>query len=363
MEERLARLVATGEDEKMWSAEAAAEKLAHHYRRHGLQDDVERVLLVAGGMKEQAATRAKAMVAQSWLQGLHELCSAFGLREHAARLLDRIAELGLETRDEMKEVRHSFEISEEQILRVVDETLEGSFQEVHLRLVVRYISRLGDVRDQLARLSSSSPVGFLIPRQLMDEDGRPVAKIDTLDAEPDGHLVLLMAQNVGFSAIFVRRVMEAMVERGVLAEPVMQDLVARSPLFVDRNEPLVMEGLRAYLKGDATVSIHLLVPQIEAAIRQLAGIVGAPTSKPNRTGGMDHRLLDEHLRDPLVTSTHTEDVAVYLRVPFTDWRGINLRNSLCHGFAPAASFTMGLADQVMHTVLLLLLVHEETEED
>ncbi len=363
LEQRLARLAATGEDEKAWSAEAAAEKLARHYRRNGLQEDVERVLLAAGGMRERAATRAKAMVAQSWLQRLYELYAAFGLRDHAARLLKRIAELGPGTRDEMKEVRHSFEISEEQIQQIVGETLEGSFQEVHLRLVVRYIPRLGDVKEQLARLSSSAPISFLIPRQLMDEDGRPVATIDTLDADPDGHLVLFMVHNIGFSAIFVRRVMDAMVTNGILSESVMQDLVDRSPLFVARNEPLVMEGVRAYLKGDAIGSIHLLVPQIEAAVRQLAGLVGAPILKPNRSGGMDHRLFDEHLRDPLVTTTLTEDVATYLRVLFTDRRGINLRNSVCHGFIPAASFTMGLADRVMHTVLLLLLVDEDRGEE
>lgn len=361
LEDRLARLTDPAKPGDPWAADAVAERLARHYRRKAQPEEVARVLLASGALREEAAKQADALVAQGWLEDLHDRYRAFGLEKEAARLRTRIRELGPAVVDGMKATTHTFNVTAEQMKSFVDAVLEGEPERARLRFVVRYIPSIQDIKQQLAELSSRAPFSFLINRKLMDEHGRPVADIGSLEADPEGHTVLQMAQNMALASIFMREVLAAMCDRGILNEAIATELVERSPLYDPPQRLLVNRGFQAYLSNDPVVAIHILVPQIEAGVRTLAGLVGAQLLKPNKNGGMDHRLLDELLRDPIVVTTLGDDACTYLRVLYTDRRGVNLRNSVCHGLAPALSFNMGWADRVVHT-LLLLLGMELTEE-
>ena len=106
-------------------------------------------------------------------------------------------------------------------------------------------------------------------------------------------------------------------------------------------------------------SLHILLPQIEAIIRNLAEKIGVPILKPSRSGGFFYKTLDELLRDPKIAEVLGEDLCLYFRVLLTDPRGWNLRNDVCHGISHIETFNQNTADRVLHALLCLALVKEK----
>lgn len=134
----------------------------------------------------------------------------------------------------------------------------------------------------------------------------------------------------------------------------------KSPVFDEDKLPLVEEGLRAYFAGQHAVAVHLLVPQVEAAIRRLAIITGVMPYRRKKED-LELRSLGGLLGDPQLEAVLGPRLALYLRVLLTDVRGWNLRNEVCHGLLQAAHLGPALADRILHVVLLLthLRVHPE----
>src|SRR5690606_12004382 len=111
--------------------------------------------------------------------------------------------------------------------------------------------------------------------------------------------------------------------------------------------------------GSYINSVHLLIPQIEDAIRNLVEISGGSILKPSKNGGFNYKTLDELLREKVVIDALGDDVTLYFRVLLTDQRGWNLRNEVCHGIPPTNVFSAHVADRIIHVLLYLALLREE----
>jgi hypothetical protein len=211
----------------------------------------------------------------------------------------------------------------------------------------------------LRDLANNSPVMFLLNRKIMDEKGRPIASLGSLEEDMDGNVVAQTAQNIGLTGFWDRCVIEEMIRRFSIDAALVMGRIARCPVFDESKHPLIHRGLDAYFAGDAMGAIHFLVPQVENAVRTLIALAGGDVYKPNRQGGMDLRSFDELLRDPILIHVLNNDAAEYLRVLYTDRRGINLRNNVCHGMLVAGAFGMGIADKVFHTLMILSLIRRK----
>jgi hypothetical protein len=199
----------------------------------------------------------------------------------------------------------------------------------------------------------------------MDRKGRPICTIPSIEDDLEAHVIRLISQNMQFEGLFVRVLLQEMQTRTGLSCVTVMQRFEESPIIDEDTCGLVERGLKAYFKGDPLVALHLLVPPIEAVVRELAALIGCDTYRPNRYGGMNLRLLDDLLRDPRVEQVLTTDVTLYLRVLLTDLRGLNLRNRLCHGMLSADECGHGMADRVFHVLMLLssLRASEEGEAD
>ena len=106
----------------------------------------------------------------------------------------------------------------------------------------------------------------------------------------------------------------------------------------------------------------MLIPQLEAAIRRLIELSNGAVLKKNRQGGLQLKIFDELLRDEIVENCFGQDTTLYFRVLYTDQRGWNLRNDVCHGISPANTFTDTMADRVFHSLLCIAQVKEESKK-
>ena len=73
------------------------------------------------------------------------------------------------------------------------------------------------------------------------------------------------------------------------------------------------------------------------------------------------KTLDDLLREETVVKVLGENVVHYFRVLFTDRRGWNLRNDVCHGITSLAAFSPQMTDRIFHALLVLALLRESEE--
>jgi len=125
-------------------------------------------------------------------------------------------------------------------------------------------------------------------------------------------------------------------------------------VFAEEQRVLVTDGLTAWLNGDHVKAIHLLVSQIERAVRNLAGFIGVTiTGRGHTKGTMQIRGLGEILYDDLFAQLVDKNLRKYLLAFLADQRGINLRNRVAHGLLEHSQMAQGLSDRLVHVLLAL----------
>jgi len=150
---------------------------------------------------------------------------------------------------------------------------------------------------------------------------------------------------------------------GLQPEQIVAVLI-ESPLFGEEQGAVLVEGISAWLGGDHVKAIHVLVPQVERAIRRLAGLIGIPITGRGRTKGtMQIRGLGELLHDDLFARLVDDNLRKYLLAFLADQRGINLRNRVAHGLLEHPQMGHGLSDRLVQVLLALACLEPKSAEE
>lgn len=343
-------------------AEAAALRLAAYYRRAGATDDVRRVMDVYGNAVLKMKDVAAPMVFASCLETLHEHLLRFGLNSEAKRLTGEIREAGARSLSEMEPITTEVSVPKEKIDEFFSELLQGTGDAVLTRIAVHFLPRQDQLEEHLLELARDAPLSFLFNHSILDENGRTVARVGPIESDLEGQLVRHASQSLSLGVPWLRQAIERAKEQNLVSLDDVVSFVSAGAPFRTSRLPILLSGLEAFDGGDYLTAVHVLVPQIEAAIRHLAGLVQAPTLTPRRGGGFHARGLDDLLREPAIKAVLGHDVVTYFRVLLTDARGWNVRNIVCHGLAAPNMFDAPVADRLFHAVLVLSLVRERDEE-
>lgn len=342
-----------------WLVEAAALRLAKYYRKTGRGEDTKRVIIAIGEAFGQASSKGSGLQASAWLQRVHSTFKEFGLTDEAEKVAIQLREVGEKAKSELKSFSYTMEVPKEKLEQYIAALTEGELDVALKRITAHFIPKKSEVEKQLKELASKAPVAFLIPHELQDDMGRPLAKVGSLEEDLLGHTVKQMSQNMGIESIFLRQALEALVKKYPAFENLCLDYLFRSPIFKDDRKPIIQQGLKEYIDGHHMEAVHLLIPQIENALRVLVETAGGSILKPARGGGFHLKVLDDLLREPIVTQVFGEDMVFYFCTLLVDQRGWNLRNCVCHGLCDASEFGPRMSDRIMHVLLCLALVRKK----
>lgn len=363
LENKLNRLTSKDPKENKidpWVAEAAANRLANYYRKKQKNEDFERVVLKIGETFEKAIENASAMQASGLLDHLYRLYTNFSFKNKAEEVLLKIRELGPKVASELKPISHSFELPKEKIDDYVMAMTRGEPEEIIVRITGHFIPIREKAKEQIFDLSKSAPLTFLITQQIQDEKGRVIATIGSLEDDLEGHIVKRISDNLSFSGWFLREVLKEAIDNKGLNKALILSYVGKTPVINKERLEIINRALDAYFQNDFLVFAHLIIPQIEEAIRMIIEITGGNVLKTSKSGGYHLRTFDEILRDDIIKEALGEDFGDYFRILFTDQRGWNLRNSICHGMANPNMFNYLSADRILHAFLCLGLIIEVT---
>ena len=350
LEERLIR-VSSGHSP--WVCESAGIPLATYYRRKNQPEDVKRIIEIVGKCFESSCEGLPALQASSWYQHIHGIYLHFNLKENAEIVLRKIAEIGPDVVAGMHKFSHSIDISKEKFDADLDSMTSGGLEETFKRIAVQFVPNKDEVEQQALNLAKKHPITYLFTKKLQDYSGIPVATIGGIEDDLEGNTIHQLSQNMVIESLFLRASFEKAFETYNVNAKDLTEYIFQSPIFEESKKEILQSGVDAYLKEDYIVAIHILIPQAEAAIRTLVKLTGGDTLRPNRQGGLQLRTFDDLLRDELVERCFGPDSSFYFRMLFTDQRGWNVRNDVCHGISPANAFNHSTADRVMHVMLCL----------
>lgn len=308
------------------------------------------------------ADQAMAILGIAWLRGLHGLYMRFQMNAEAAAVLARIEVRQPEVPGNLAPVRIPMEVNAEELVEFLTFVVTDDLAESVANLAVNFLPDIQEQREQMAQLAIEHPLAAAIPGVLVAHDGREIAHLGREDGDT-GRLMHHLAQGMGFTSFHLRQAFARFRERHALDVQAIFDYCAASAVWPDDRHGVLRRGIEAYLDDDHVVAIHLLVTELENAVRNIARTIRTPLQRPNRFGGLDLRTFGDLLADPQVRQCLTENVATYIESVLTDQRGWNLRNTTCHGVRPFATFNSAASDRAMHIVLLLSLLRPMVSEN
>lgn len=363
LEERLSRLQdADPRLHEPSGVKAAALRLARYYRRRGSTNDVKRVLRSYRDVVVNMEGHAAPLIVGHCLEELHEHLRSFGLHADAKGLNQHIRQAGEQSLVEMKELSVEVEIPTEQVESFFERLLDGEAQQVLERIAVHFIPRKGELRTQLLEVAKESPLSYLFSTAIIDAEGRTVAHVGPIDSDLDGQLLRHIAQALHLWTPWLRSAFERATQQGTITEKSVLAFLSGAPAFDTGRFVILETGVKRYFSEDTIAAVHILAPQVEQGVRHLAALLGLPTLTARRGGGFYERTLDDLLRDTGLEPVLGADVLTYLRVLLTDPRGWNVRNTVCHGLAPVSTFSLPVADRLIHAALVLALVRKSEDD-
>ncbi len=332
-------------------ATTAAEALKLWREFAGQKTEADRAAHKAGEAFEAAAAQATGLTAITWLSDQLARYRQLGDLEGVARMEREIRARSEEAQGEMKRISVPLDVKPEELEawadRVAGQTLEEG---------LTGLARVGLVHrnstEHVVLESSNSPILDHITITVTGPDGHTDATIGSVEKDLDGRVVhhgtQLLSNRGPWLNLAWARVRE---KHGADLDSILTWL-SGSPCYPPERLAFVREGLAAWLAGDFVKTIHILIPQVEAGLRDFLSAIGGVVTKPNRYGGSQRISLGEVLENKTFAQV-PEAIRFHLQVLYNDPRGLNARNKLAHGVLPFGVLGRGLANLVVHSIILI----------
>ena len=115
-------------------------------------------------------------------------------------------------------------------------------------------------------------------------------------------------------------------------------LVTNNPFIPPGHEGFYLRGIQAGFFGDWTIAMHMLIPQLEASVRNVIQQHGGLTSTRESDGTQNEKDINQLLWDEKLGTIFGQDILFDLRGILIEKCGCNMRNELAHGLMPENAF-------------------------
>lgn len=227
-----------------------------------------------------------------------------------------------------------------------------------LRLARNLIPKCERLRKRVKEHEKQFIFYRLVQRTIIDHDGLRKASIGSSEDDLEGRMV--EEATTGFRLapdFFSRGYQKAKEKFAFTSHDLVEIFSAPSVIRPEMTKPLE-EGIAAYDGGDYFKAVSVLIPQIEAMLRELLKLLEIPVRKGLRggNGATELKNMNDVLSDVRVKETLEEDLLFFLRIVYIDKRSYNLRNEVAHGVLPADGFNQATASLIMMSLVLLAAI-------
>jgi lysyl-tRNA synthetase class 1 len=334
------------------AAQQVADRLVKHYQKSGRRDDVVRLKGLTGQSFENAASLASPMLAASFLQTAATAYREAGLGGESKRVRVVMEQKISDSKSEMKTITFETTIPKEDIDKFLKTVVVDDIVKTFARIASEFLDRRQKIEESVKKETEESPLSSMITQTIMG-DRHVAASIGSVDDDQSGRIIQHAARLIAFGDIWLTATLRHATEVNQLTPHHVMAWIMQSGLF---NDPgLLEQGVYSWFEGDFVKAIHVLVPQVEVALRDIAEGLGLPTTKPHpRVQGVSVVVnMGDLLSNKAVTEALGPDITLHLQAIYSDPRGLNLRNEMAHGLTSAEQLDETTANKVIHTLLVL----------
>jgi hypothetical protein len=194
------------------------------------------------------------------------------------------------------------------------------------------------VRREVLRRAKTFIFTHLFAEVKLNNEGAPIAGRGTVsgdETDETNNVLALMYDDVTSSfsieaQVTIQPAWRVIQDEHDIREEDMSVIAQQSWFVPPSREPFFAKGLAAGFNGDLITAVHVLVPQIEGAIRWHLKRHGVNTVRQNRDGYDEERDLNQLLALPETKTLLGESLHFALTALLTSRFGYNLRNNLAH---------------------------------
>ncbi len=334
------------------STESAAKRLIRYYSRDYRNDDIQRLNTIIARTFEHFASMSSAMLGAAILQTAVDAYRNAGLQDDSDRVRVLMQTKIGESRKEMAPIETEISIKKDDVETFVKSVVANDIGATFIRLAVEFLPKRSELEKATKKTLEGAPLMALMAQHIMADD-RVAAIIGSVENDMFGRLFWQAKFTFEFSNIWLREALNRAIEVHNIVPEHFAGWANRHGLFDDMG--LLVQGLRAWFEDDHVKAVHILDPQIELAIRSIAGKLGKPVTKahPAVKGasvviGLGDILYSEEITQPL-----GPDLTLYFLALYADPRGFNLRNEVAHGLLNIGAMNDHLVRLLIHTLLVL----------
>lgn len=311
-------------------------------------------LQTAGSAFEKIAQKADALTAISWLETLSAKYRAANLSTDVARVESAIRARADEAHQSMKRLSVDINVPEAEMDAWLDELTAGSADLALARIAVNLMTSEETLRGMVETAAANAPLQAHLNISIMGRGGATAATIGSVKDDMPGRLINQAAMIIGAAAPWVHQGLEHAKTRWNVDADVLFAFLAQSPFFPTHTHAILKQGIVAWFADDTVKAIHLLVPQVEAALREILASMGESVLQPSKeAGGLESIGMGKVLSHETFKDKFDSTARHHLRALYTHPKGINLRNKIAHGIAGEELMGRGIANWVIHSLLVV----------
>lgn len=144
---------------------------------------------------------------------------------------------------------------------------------------------------------------------------------------------------------------------------VVMDKLKRWPYLKENNQKIIEVGIDSYFRNDYISSLHVLVPQLEATVRNFFSQAGFSTTSIKKGLAQHEETLNEFLKNDFVVKGLGEKYHKYLQLVLVDQTGLNLRNDIAHGLISIDQCNKAICLIIIYLLLSMTRYHFRKTED
>jgi lysyl-tRNA synthetase class 1 len=338
-------------------AKDASERLIPYYRRLGKFDDIKRLHRAVGESFERFAGNANPMLAAALLQTATDQYRDAGLKDKHDRSRVLMQQKIGAARENLQSFEHKVEITKDDMEKfltlVVVDDLGASF----VRITREFMLKRAELEQQVQKTLKEAPLMAHFT-QMIYADDHVAAKIGSVEEDSFGRLFHQAKLSFQFARPWLLQTFRRLFEKHDVVPEHFAGWANRHGLFDDMS--LLIEGLQAWTREDHVKAAHVLIPQIERALRKIANDLGVPVTKAHlKVAGTSIAIgMGEILYHDKVAEALGPDATLHLQALYADPRGMNLRNEIAHGLMDAGQFYWHLGNLIVHSLMMLGLWKE-----
>ena len=225
------------------------------------------------------------------------------------------------------------------------------------KIAAAFLPCVSKMEESVAKLAIDAPLFAMLPQQLFADD-HVAGKVGSVDDDASGRLLRQTLQWLQFHLPWLRACVYAATEKHDLTPNAFVAWANRQGLFDAGKVPLLTAGFQAWFDKDNVKALHILIPQIEAALRNMVDRVGKPVTKA--AGTVPGVSVAINMSDILFNSATIaalgpmgSNLALYMKAIYADPRGMNIRNQFAHGLLDADEIHEGIVLWIVHTLLVV----------